>query len=515
MIKELFENVDVIDVKNKGIDTVKGISYHSNRVSQGDLFVCMKGYITDGHRYLKKAVENGAVAAIVEEYVDEVDVAQYRVENSRMALAAVSSKFYGYPSKDLKVTGITATNGKTTTSFMLNSILEVSEKTGVIGTVGVKVDQEMTLAILTTPESLDLQKDLNDIKNAGCSYVTMEVSSSAQELCRAEFIDYDVVTLNNISREHIDNHGSFENYFFHKSKLIRHAKAGTYAILNLDDEYSRSLTDQTEAEVITYGIDNEDGHLTIHSINMSTGFPQFEVEILKPFRGYQHTIEKQKFMVHLNVPGYHSVSNSIVAITAALIYGFSIEQIQKGLSDFKGIERRFEMIYNEDFRVIDDHFANPGNIDMTLKTLQFMPYENLHLLYALRGSRGVTTTKENAEMMVHWLKKLGLDEITMTKSIHHVSKKDKVTDAELDIFLKIMDEGDIKVNIYEDLKESIEDTVDKIKPDDLLLLAGCQGMDYGCNIFLDVMANKKENVDLEKLYKPLETRVAGLLKNLN
>jgi len=514
-LNELFKNIEVIDQINGHVDGVKGIAYHSKKVEAENLFVCIKGYKTDGHKYLKQAMAQGAIAAVVEEFVEGVDIPQYKVKDSRLALAAIASEFYDQPSKALKVTGITATNGKTTTAYMLNSILEEGEKTGVIGTVGVKIGEDTTLAILTTPQSLDLQKDLYDMKKAECKYVSMEVSSSAQELKRAEFVDYDVVTLNNISREHIDNHGSFENYFHQKSKLIRNAKKDTFAVLNLDDAYSKSLINETKANVVTYGIEDKSGSLTINSINMSTGFPQFEVEILKEIEGYQQVYKPQKFMVHLNVSGYHSIYNSIVAITVALIYGISIEQIQKGLSTFKGIERRFEMIYNEDFVVIDDHFANPGNIDVTLKTLKFMTYNKLHMVYALRGSRGVTTTKENSNMMVKWIKQLNIDKIYVTKSVNHVSDKDKVTDAELKVFTEIMDENNVRIELYDDLDESIDNALDDVKKDDLLLLAGCQGMDYGCNILLNKLAKRKPGLDQKKLFKPLETRVAGLLKNLN
>lgn len=514
-LSELLKNIDIIDQINGQIDNVEGIAYHSKKVKEKNLFVCIKGYKTDGHQYLKQAMQKGAIAAIVEDFVEGVDIPQYKVKDSRLALAAIANEFYDRPSKDLKITGITATNGKTTTSYMLNSILEEESKTGVIGTVGVKIGDDITLAILTTPQSLDLQRDLYNMKEAGCEYVSMEVSSSAQELKRAEFVDFDVVTLNNISREHIDNHGSFDNYFYHKSKLIRNAKKDSFAVLNLDDDFSKSLINKTKANVITYGIEDKSGSLTINSINMSTGFPHFEVEILKEIKGYQQVYKPQKFMIHLNVSGYHSIYNSIVAITVALIYGISIEQIQKGLSAFKGIERRFEMIYNEDFIVIDDHFANPGNIDVTLKTLNFMAYNKLHMVYALRGSRGVTTTRENSNMMVKWIKKLNIDKIYVTKSVHHVSDKDEVTDDELEVFTQIMNENNINIELYDDLDESIEIALDDVKKDDLLLLAGCQGMDYGCNIFLNKIAEKRPDLDQNKLFRPLETRVAGLLKNLN
>ncbi len=151
---------------------------------------------------------------------------------------------------------------------------------------------------------------------------------------------------------------------------------------------------------------------------------------------------------------------------------------------------------------------------MSLKTLNFMTYNKLHMVYALRGSRGVTTTEENANMMVKWIKKLNIDKIYVSLSVNHVSDKDEVTDDELKIFTKIMDENKIKIEVYDDLDESIDIALNDVKKDDLLLLAGCQGMDYGCNILLNKLAGKKPDLDQKKLFKPLETRVAGLLKNL-
>ena len=221
-LAELLNVIEVKDVyKDKDL-TISGISYHSQRTTDENLFVCIKGYKTDGHKYLPQAVQNGAVAAIVEEIQENVNIPQYVVENSRIALARLGSAFYNNPSNKMNMIGITATNGKTTTSFMTNAILENEGlKTGLVGTVVIKIDDESIPSDLTTPESSDLQYYLSRMVDKHVSHVTMEVSSSALELYRVEGVDYDIVTLNNISREHIDSHGSFERYFEAKSSLIR------------------------------------------------------------------------------------------------------------------------------------------------------------------------------------------------------------------------------------------------------------------------------------------------------
>src|SRR5699024_4454311 len=217
-LSTLLESIEIIQSWNtKDID-INRLAYHSKRVSHGDLFVCIKGYQTDGHKYIMQAIANGAVAIIVEDYQEGWDIPQFQVKDSRKALAALSDTYFNYPSKSMKMIGITATNGKTTTSFITNTILEGHKlNTGLIGTVKVKYGDYVEPAVLTTPESLDLHRYFSEMVRHNISHTTMEVSSSALELNRVGNVDFDIVTLNNISREHIDLHGSFEEYYDSKA----------------------------------------------------------------------------------------------------------------------------------------------------------------------------------------------------------------------------------------------------------------------------------------------------------
>lgn len=498
---------EMINVKQMDIT---GLSYDSRKVEKGQVFVCVRGFKVDGHQFAGQAVENGAVALVVEEFIEGLEVPQYKVENGRIALATLADAFYDHPTRKLKTVGITATNGKTSTSFMTNAILENHGlKTGLMGTVVVKIGDYAEPSELTTPESLDLQRFYAQMVDAGVTHATMEVSSSALELNRVGCVDFDIVTLNNISREHIDLHSSFENYFKHKSGLIRHAGADKVAILNLDDEYSASLITQTKATVITIGVEEQSADVICRSLDLSTGRAKFTVEITRDLNTPEIIIPKQQFQIELSTPGYHSVYNSMVSIVIGLLCEVPIATIQKSLFEFVGVERRFEIIFEDDFKIIDDHFANSGNIDITLGTLEKMDFNRITLVYAIRGDRGVTVNKENAEAIARWAPRLGIHEVIATLSRSHVTQKDVVSEEELAVFKEVMDEAGINVHLYEELPEAIEHSLGEVTNDDLVLLAGCQGMDYGAKIALEQLEVIRPDMDKKKLFQPLEKRVAG------
>lgn len=506
-LHSLLQSIDILKSWNIKNSDISGIAYDSRKVKPGFLFVCIKGYQTDGHRYVFQAIQNGAMALIVEDYQEGWKIPQFKVENSRLALALISDQYYNHPTKDLVTIGITGTNGKTSTSFMADAILEENNlKTGLIGTVMVKFGDYIEPSILTTPESLNLHNYFYEMKNKGITHATMEVSSSALELQRVGGVDFDIVTLNNISREHIDLHGSFKRYFHVKSRLIKNAGPDKWVVLNLDDSYSASLVHETKAQVLTIGVENKDADILCENLDLSTGRAHFTVCIKKPFSHYK----PQNFDIELGVPGYHSVYNSMVAIAISLLCDIPIPKIQSALLNFKGVERRFQFILEDDFKIIDDHFANIGNINVTLETLIFMNYNDLHLVYAIRGGRGVTTNRENAETIVEWAEKLKIKEIIATLSRSHTMEKDRVKNEELAVFLKIMKKANIKVHLYPELSEAIAHSLDSTKEGDVLLLAGCQGMDYGAKIALEQLYNKKPYLDKDLLFAPLVNRVAGI-----
>ena len=508
-IQELLNELEIIDVRNPiGYERVTGIANHTKDLEKGNIFVAIKGYITDGHKYIEEAISKGAIAVLVEEFDDDFEIAQYKVSNTREALSIISDKFYNHPSKDLRVIGVTATNGKTTTTYMLNDIMEMAGfKTGLIGSVVNKIGTEFIPAVLTTPESLDLQKLLFKMKEENVEKVLMEVSSSALELSRVNNVDFDIVSFNNFSREHIDQHGTFEKYWEVKSSLIRNAKSESYAILNLDDEYSSSLIDKTKAQVITYSLKERAGNLYCKDLLIAKGRATFTVVINQAYEAFGRRIEKNEFKIILGVPGYHSVANAMAAIAIAITDGISIEVIKEALLYFNGVERRFQYIYENGFIIIDDHFANKGNINVTLETLRHMEYNNLHLVYAIRGNRGVTVNRENAEAVVDWKDILNIDEIIVTKSSEVVTSKDLVSDKEEAVFDEVMNKTDIIIHRYDRLDDAIKYALDQVEENDIILLAGCQGMDHGGKVALDYLHLLKPEIPKEELYKPILNRV--------
>ncbi len=510
-LEKLISAIEVIERREEIIKPITGLAYHSGRVKSGSLFVCIKGYKTDGHLYLKQAVENGAVAAVVEQFQDDIKVPQYRVNDSRSALAALADIFYGHPSRQLKLTGITATNGKTTTTYMAHTILEAHGiKTGMIGTVIYKTGSKILASDLTTPESLDLHAYFREMVDNGLTHAVMEVSSSGLELKRVGSVAFDIVVVNNISREHIDLHGSFENYFKAKASLARNAGAHQWAVFNMDCPYSAALSRETKAHVFTYGLKNKEADCIVEDLDLSTGRARFNVVLKNKAVAEQFALQPDSFLIELPVLGLHSVYNAMAAILVGLLHGIPAATIQKALHEFRGVERRFELIFEDQYKVIDDHFANAGNINVTLETLQMMDYKKLVLVYAIRGSRGVTVNRENAEAIAAWAPKLGLEKVLATTSTDYVGEKDYVTPEECQVFKEIMASAGLKAEIHELLSEAIAGGLAEAGQDDVILLAGCQGMDYGASVCLEQISKLRPDLPQDRVFAALKNRVAGV-----
>ncbi len=508
---ELLKTVNIIEASKKPSGKVLHLAYHSGKVEKGSLFVCIRGYKTDGHIYLEEAAKNGALAAIVETIDYNLPLPQYRVTDSRAALAALADKFYDYPSHTLKIYGVTATNGKTTTTYMANAILEESGlKTGLIGTVIIKTGETVHPAELTTPESLDLQKYLYDMTKNNVTDVVMEVSSSGLELKRVNNVSFNIVVLNNISREHIDLHGSFENYYRAKTSLICKAQENQWAVINTDCPYSAPLVNKTRAKTLTYGLKNKDADITVSNLNLETGRASYTVMLNKKRLPHSLGFYPEQFDVKLSVLGLHSVYNAMAATLIALLCKTPVNTIKKALSNFGGVERRFELIFDDSIRVIDDHFANTGNIHVTLETLSKMKYRKLHMVYAIRGSRGITVNSENCDALTYWIPILGLDRLIATTSKSHVTEKDTVTEEEIEVFKEAMNEKKVAYELHDELPEAIASGLKQAAPGDIVLLAGCQGMDYGASICLEQIAYMNPHLKKEYVLKALKNRVAGI-----
>lgn len=512
-LKELIEGLSLEEIRGTMDEEleISSVTNDSRKIKEGSLFVAIKGYLADGHDYIIEAKRCGAVAFIVTEFQNHEDLIQIKVHNAREALSFLSAKLNDHPTRKLRMIGITATNGKTTTSYILDHIYtSAGYKTGLIGSVMIKVGDRFVHSELTTPESSDLQIIFNEMVNEQVEKAVMEVSSSALELYRVNDVDFDVVAFNNFSREHIDQHGSLEKYYEAKSSLVRNAKGGSFAILNRDDEMTYGLRGETKAKVITFSTKDERADLFCSDLDLSSGRARFMLKIRQDMVGLDGMIEKGEYTVQLRVPGFHSVVNSLSAMAMALVDGVRIQDVIRGAESFTGVERRFQYIYDDEFVIIDDHFANMSNIDMTLESLVKLKYNKLHLVYAIRGNRGPTVNRENIITLLKWRDKLHMDEIIGTKSVEFVTPKDTVTEEEMNVFHEELKKSDLTVTVMEDLKSSIEYAIDKADPGDVILLAGSQGMDYGARVALEYIFSQNPDKDKEKLFAPLVGRVSDM-----
>ncbi len=506
-LSDLLVDLNILETCGVLPEQITDLTNDSRAVQAQSCFVCIVGYRVDGHDYLAAAYRQGATVALVEHFVD-VAIPQIRVADTRFALAAAAHRFYAEPSKDLFLVGITATNGKTSTAFMVDEIFkQAAFERAIIGTVKTEFKGFVNPSLLTTPESLTLQRYFSEMKKAAVSHCTMEVSSSGLELKRVAMTDFDVVTLNNISHEHIDQHGSFAAYVNFKKSLIINAKPTAWAILNLDDDVSKSLIAQTKAQVLSYGYEDGSGDLSVTKLDLSTGKAKLTVALNRPIKTRFGTVQPTTYQLNLNVAGFNSVMNGLVALAVGIVSGVDKATIEQGLANYRGVERRFQIVYEGDFKIVDDHFANAGNIDVTFKTLDLMDYKKVVFVYAIRGNRGVTTNRENAERIVEWARRLAIKHVYATLSKNHVIWKDAVSADEIAVFRATLDAAGLSYSIDDDLGSAIKSALDTVEAGDILLLAGCQGMDCGAHIALNEIYQQNDCLDWQQHYQSIVDRV--------
>ena len=382
-LDDLIKNVEYLNVINhKNVD-VTGISYNSKTTQKGDIFVCLRGEYTDGHKYFKMAEENGAVAFVCEEEL-ETDLPQVVVKSTRHQIADFAAAFYEYPSKDLNIVGITGTNGKTTVSHLVQKIFENNnQKCGLIGTLGHKFSSEDTYhdAKHTTPQAPELQKLLRTFDEKGINNVCMEVSSHALDQNRVGGIDYKCAVITNLTQDHLDYHILMENYFEAKAILFRGLKEGCYAVLNADDEYYEKFRAivPNGVKIVTYGI-KKDADLKASNIQYSIHGAKFDV-----------TTKDGEYKLDLNLNGAFSVYNTLCAMAVAVAYGISYEVSIDTLNNVQNVAGRFEIVHKTPL-VIVDYAHTPDGLENVLKAAREITPEGSKLicLFGCGGDRDTT-----------------------------------------------------------------------------------------------------------------------------
>ena len=338
--------------------SVSGIAYRSDRVRPGDAFFGVRGFAHDGHDYAPEAAARGAAAIVVERPVTGLSVTQVLVPDTRVALALGSAAFWGWPSRVLPVIGITGTNGKTTTTYLTDSILRSAGRTtGLIGTVETRIGEERRRTAHTTPESADLEQLLAEMIDAGVTGVTMEVSSHAIDLRRVDGISFAVAAFTNLTQDHLDYHHTLEEYFSVKRRLFSDFEVGA-KVINVDDPLGRELADDLGVD-LTVGR-AEDADVRARSEVLSERGATFD--LVTP-DGDAH--------VRLPLAGAFNVSNALVAAASALAIGIDLPTIVRGLESAPQVPGRLERVdAGQSFAVVVDYAHTPDGLEKAIRAVR-------------------------------------------------------------------------------------------------------------------------------------------------
>lgn len=451
----LISGLDIESVSGHTDIDVTGIAYDSRTVKEGNVFVAIEGYKVDGHNYINEAIVNGAKAIIVQRDVFiNSELTIIKVRDSRKALAKISSEFYNNPSKKFYLIGITGTNGKTSTSYIIESIFSSSgKKIGVVGTIGCQVNGKYIKTKNTTPESLELQQLFNEIIKSNVENCVMEVSSHSLELSRIDYSDFDVGIFTNITKDHLDYHKTFENYFNAKKKLFYMTKK--YNIINIDDEYGKLLVNElskVNTPLLTYGIENQADVYATDLRFKATGV-SFKLHLLN------NTTD-----ISMKIPGVFTVYNSLAAATCAHVHGIDISHIKEGLEKVEGVKGRFELVpTNQDFTVIIDFAHTADALEKVLSAIEQFAEGRKIIVFGAGGDRDRTKRAPMGEVAGRYC-----DLCIVTSDNPRTEEPQKIID---DII-----EGVKKVNgnyiSIVDRKEAIEYSIKNSMPKDIILLAG-------------------------------------------
>jgi len=439
---------------------IKKIEYDSRRINLGDLFVAIQGYSDDGHKYIHSAVKKGAVAVIAQKDGDFRTRAKIIVPDVREALALLASHFYGFPSKKLKVVGITGTNGKTTISFLVRSILKQNQKkVGLIGTIAYWMNDRKIEARNTTPESLDLQKMFYRMLEERISEVVMEVSSHALALHRVDGTLFDVAVFTNLNHEHLDFHKTMDAYREAKGLLFKKLKEkGGCAVINVDDTNWRYFSQQTETECLTYSLNDPSADF------FTTNF------ICTPERSLiQMATPAGEMKLNFKLIGESNIYNALASVAVGFALEIEPDTIKSGLEAVEGIPGRMERIQaGQDFNIWIDYGHTPHAFERLLKTARRLTKGKLLFLFGCGGDRDCGKRPMMGKVASRYADLIFLTEdnprsedprVIVQQIMHGIEEKDKV-------------------QIVIDRAEGITKALEIAKAGDTLVLAGKGHEDY-------------------------------------
>ena len=362
-LERLISALGPLEVRGGAPTDITDLAYDTREVRPGALFFCAPGETVDRHDLAGEAVERGAVALVVERPL-ELDVPQLLVESARASMAPAADEFFGRPTEELVVAGVTGTSGKTTTTFLLHSIFEAAGmKPGLIGTIESRVGGESRPAVRTTPEAIDLQRTFRAMLDAGDRSVVMEATSHGSELGRLDRVRFDALAFTNLTQDHLDFHGSMEEYFSAKRRLFTDHEPASAAAVNVDDRWGRRLADELRrlgrAPLLTYG-DSDDADVRVDG---ETTFP-------------------------LRLSGGFNRLNGLAAVAISRLLGVPPRAVGDGLERVAGVPGRFETIdEGQPFTVIVDYSHKPGALEAVLRAARELTASRLICVFGAGGDR--------------------------------------------------------------------------------------------------------------------------------
>ena len=460
-LTQLLEHLEYEVVQgNDGISVTELIN-DSRKVTEGSVFVCISGAVSDGHKYAKEVASKGAKALIVEKEVEvKEEVTVIRVDDTRYALALMSAAYFGYPAEKLKIIGITGTKGKTTTTYMVKSILEgVGHKVGLIGTIEAVIGDKSIPANNTTPESYTIHKYFAEMVEAGCDSVVMEVSSQGLMLHRTAGIPFEIGIFTNLGEDHIgpNEHASFEEYLTCKSLLFGQCRIG---ILNADDKHYRDMLQNHSCRAETFGFSKE------------ADFCASDMKLVtKPgCLGVSYRVSgRMDFSVEVDVPGRFSVYNSLAAVAICSHFGVGTDIMKQALLKAK-TKGRIEMVkVSDEFTLMIDYAHNAMSLKSLLVTLREYNPGRLVCLFGCGGNRARARRFEMGEVSG------SLSDLTVITSDNPRFEEPQ---AIIDDIKSGISKTDGKYVEIIDRKEAIRYVISHGRPGDVIVLAGKGHEDY-------------------------------------
>ena len=458
-LTDLLKGVEAKIVTGTTDIEISHIAFDSRAVRENGIFVAISGFATDGHKYIDKALENGAKVVVLEKPTSiKSEVTVVETQDSRKALAGIAANYYGNPTNQMNMVGITGTNGKTSITYFIKSILDHQNKaTGVIGTIGTWIKDRKIETPNTTPESLTLQKVCSDMVSETVSHCVMEVSSHALDLNRVAYCHFDSAIYTNLTPDHMELHKDMEHYFEAKAKLFQMTSRTN--IINLDDAYGKILIDRSQRrsniETLTYGLTPE------------ADVYAFDINYQPDYTAYKVFTARGTFNIKVNIPGEIYVYNSLAAVAWAYSEGMTFDEIASGIVSLEGVKGRFETVYNQHNRKVVIDFAHTE--DGLLKALQTLrPFVRGRLLlvfgvYAAPGALGLA-------------KRIGMGQVAANHADYAYVTSDNPKEQDPEAIIKDVVTAMLKINNQHeaivDRKTAIEKALEDMAPEDVLLISG-------------------------------------------